>query len=210
MGACRVKNHDAEGVAGPAIVTKEALEAGLFCTGLLVNGGDRTGGGVARGFAQASVIGLGTAQDGIDERGGRRAEIERGHGAAVTGLQKRLSFGRGKQQLVGAVGVVVQKFDTRDERPGRLPVSDSLGANEIAPRIGAEMRGIDSPKNAVPIGVVALCAQSRSRACSNSSAALEPSCRTGAAAMRAETRNIFLCRRLDSAYLRKKPRQEPP
>src|SRR5882724_4514240 len=68
-------------------------------------------------------------------------------------------FKRGKEQLVRAVGVVVQKFDTRDERAGNLPVGDGLGANEIAPGIGAKMRGIDSAKNTVPIGIVALGAQ---------------------------------------------------
>src|SRR5712692_931524 len=126
---------------------------------LFMNRGDRAGGGLACGIAQPRVISLGAAQDGIDERGGCGAEIEGGDGAAVIGLQKRLSFERGKQQLVGAVGVVVQEFDARDECAGNLPVSDGLGANQIAPGIGAEMRGIDSAKNAVPIGVVALGAQ---------------------------------------------------
>jgi len=143
-------------VAGPAIVAKEALEAGLFHAGLFVDASDGAGGGLARGFAQAGVIGLRAPQDGIDEGGGRGAEIERGDGATVTGLQKRLRFGRSKEQLVGAVGVVVQELDARDEGTGSLPVGDGLGANEIAPGIGAEMRGVNPAKNAVPIGVVAL------------------------------------------------------
>src|SRR6266478_6148333 len=157
--ASGIEDQDAESVAGPAIVTKIFLKAGLFHAGLFVDARDGAGGGLACGIAQARVIGLGAAQDGIDERGGRGAEIERGDGAAVIGLQERLSFERGKQQLVGAVGVVVQEFDARDERAGNQPVSDGLGANQIAPGIGAVMRGIDSAKNAVPIGVVALGAQ---------------------------------------------------
>src|SRR5258708_5823108 len=146
-------------MSGPTIVAKEALKAGFFHASLFVDARDGAGGGLSRGFAQARVISVGAAEDGIDERGGRGAEIEGGDGAAVIGLQKRLSFERGKEQLVSAVGVVVQEFDTRGERAGSLPVSDSLGANEIAPGIGAEVRGINSAKNAVPIGVVALGAQ---------------------------------------------------
>src|SRR5713226_2268131 len=146
-------------MSGPAIVTKEALEAGLFYASLLVDARDGARCGIRGGFAQARVIGLGAAQDGIDERGGRGAEIKGGDGAAVTGLQERLSFGRGKEQFVGAVGVVVDELDARGEGAWRLAVGDGFGANEIAPRIGAEMRGIDTAKNAVPIGVVTLGAQ---------------------------------------------------
>src|SRR5207245_2448006 len=113
-------------------------QAGLFYAGLFVNGSDRAGGGLSRGFTQARMIGLGAAQDGIDQRGCRGAEIERGDGAAVIGLQKSLSIERGKEQLVGAVGVVVQELDARDERTGSLPVGDGLGANQVAPGIGAE------------------------------------------------------------------------
>src|SRR5438128_1179818 len=156
VSAMRIKNHDAEGVARPAIVAKEALEAGFFDAGLFVNGSDGAGGGLSRGFAQARVIGLGAAEDRVDERGGRRAKIERGDGAAVIGFYKRLSFERGKEQLVGAVSIVVKELDTRRERAGRLAVRDRLGANQVAPRIGTKMRRIDSAEDAVPIGVVAL------------------------------------------------------
>ncbi len=159
MSARGIENQDAEGVARPAIVAEETLEAGLLHASLFVNGGNSSGGGLACGFAQARVIGLGTAQNGIDERGRRGPEIERSDGASVAGLQEHLSLERSKKQLVRAVRVVVQKFDARHERAGNLAVGDSFGANEIAPGIGAEMRGIDSAKNAVPIGVVALGAQ---------------------------------------------------
>src|SRR5258708_33242403 len=53
MGARRVKDQDAKSVAGPAIIAKEALEAGLLYASLLVNGSDGAGGGLSRGFAQA-------------------------------------------------------------------------------------------------------------------------------------------------------------
>src|SRR5258708_34765123 len=154
-----IEEQNAEGVTGPAIVTKEALQARLFHPGLLVNGSDCAGGGFSCGFAQSRVVSLGLAQDGIDKRSRSGAEIERGDGAAVARLQEHLSFGRGKEQLICAVGVVVQEFDTWNERAGSLTVSDGLGANQVAPGIGAEMRGIYSAKYAVPIGVVALRAQ---------------------------------------------------
>src|SRR5258707_644398 len=159
MRARGIEKQNAESVARPAIITKKAFEAGLLDAGLFVDAGDSAGSGIAGGFAQARVISLRAAQDGIDERGGRGAEVEGGKGAAVNGLQERLSLGRGQEQLVGAVGVVIEQFNARSERAGGLPVSDGFGANEIAPRISAEVRGIDAAKNAVPIGVVALRAQ---------------------------------------------------
>src|SRR6266436_6775117 len=159
MGARGIEDQNAEGMARPAIVAEEAFEAGLLDAGLFVDARDSAGSGVPSSFAQARVISLGTAQDGINQGGGSGPEIERGNGAGVTGFQERLSFRRREEQLVGAVGIVVQKLDTREERAGSLPVGDSLSANEIAPGIGAEMGSIDAAKNAVPIGVVALRAQ---------------------------------------------------
>src|SRR5438552_10341545 len=146
-------------MARPAVVAKEALQAGLLDTGLFVNGSDRASGRPPRGFAQARVISLWAAQDGVDERGSRGTEIECGDGAAVIGLHKRLSVQRGEEQFVGTVGVIVQEFDARRKRAERFPGSDGFGANKIAPGISAQMRSIDSAKNAVPIGVVALRAQ---------------------------------------------------
>src|SRR4029077_11996615 len=150
MGARGIEDQDAEGVAGPAIVAKIFFKAGFFYAGLLVNAcdGAGNGSGIRSGFAQARVIGLGAAQDGIDEGGGRGAEIKRGDGTAVIGLQERLSLGNGQEQLVGAVSVVVEQFDARGEGAGRLAVSDGFGANQIAPGIGAEMRGVNSAKDA--------------------------------------------------------------
>src|SRR5260370_4112284 len=156
VGARGIKEQDAEGVARPAIVAEEALKAGLVYAGLFVDACNSASSGIAGSGAQTRMISLGASQNGIDEGGGSGAEIERDNGASVTGFQERLGFRRGEEQLVGAVGVVVQEFDTREERAGGLPVGDSLGANEIAPGIGAEMGSIDSAKNAVPISVVAL------------------------------------------------------
>src|SRR5207249_10409807 len=95
--AIGVENHDAEGVARPPVVTKEALQAGLLDTGLFVNGSDRASGRLPRGFPQARVISLWAAQDGIDECGSRGPEIEGREGAAVIGLHKRLSLQRGER-----------------------------------------------------------------------------------------------------------------
>src|SRR5258708_24484226 len=141
-------------MSGPTIVAKEALKAGFFHASLFVDARDGAGGGLSRGFAQARVISLGAAEDGIDERGGRGAESEGGDGAAVIGLQKRLSFERGKEQLVSAVRVVVQEFDTRGERAASLPVIHSRGARDIAPGIAPAGRVINSATHAVPIFAV--------------------------------------------------------
>src|SRR2546430_8178758 len=51
LGARRIENQDAEGVARPAVIAKKALEARLLDAGLLVNGGDGTRGGRVGGFA---------------------------------------------------------------------------------------------------------------------------------------------------------------
>src|SRR6059058_11193 len=140
LGARRIENQDAEGVARPAVIAKKALEARLLDAGLLVNGDGRAGGAGSRGFAQARVISLGAAQDGIHERGGRGTKIERGNGSAVAGLQNRLKFRRREEQLVRAIGVVVEHFHTWSGRAGSEAVSNRLGANKIASGIGAEVR----------------------------------------------------------------------
>ena len=159
MRARRIEKQDAESVARPAIVTEKTLEAGLLDASLFVDRSDRVGGGLSGGFAQGGVIGLRPAQDGIHHRRGSRAEIERRDGPAVSGLQERLVFGGGEKEFVGAVGVVVQLLDTRNERAGSMQIGDGFGANQVAPRIGAEMRGVDAAENAMPIGIVALGAQ---------------------------------------------------
>src|SRR5260370_2883671 len=60
---------------------------------------------------------------------------------------------------MGSVGYTVKRSQAGSQRPGSLVVGDRFGANEITPRISAEMRGINPAKNAVPVGVVALGAQ---------------------------------------------------
>ena len=157
--AGRIENQNAESVARPAVVAQEAFQAGFLDAGLFMNGRDRGGGGFPGGFAQARVVGLGTPQNRVDESGGRRTEIERGDGGPVARLQERLAFRRGEEQFVRAVRIVVQQFDARDERAGSLAVGNQFRADEIAPGVGAQMRCINSAKDAVPIGVIALSAQ---------------------------------------------------
>src|SRR2546429_109738 len=86
LRARRIKNQNAESVTRPTVVAKEALEAGFFDARLFVDGGDRSGNRGSRSFAQARVVSLGTAQDGIDERDGSRTKVQGGDGAAVAGL----------------------------------------------------------------------------------------------------------------------------
>src|ERR1700747_2042207 len=159
LRARRIKNQNAESVTRPTVVAKEALEAGFFDARLFVDGGDRSGNRGSRSFAQARVVSLGTAQDGIDERDGSRTKVQGGDGAAVAGLQERLEFRGGKKQFVRAVGVVVEHLDARRVGAGSEAVGDGLRTDEIARGIGAEMRRVDSPEDAVPVGIVALRAQ---------------------------------------------------
>src|SRR5260370_5186160 len=114
MRARGIEKQNAESVGRPAIITKKAFEAGLLDASLFVDARDSAGSGIAGGSAQARVISLRAAQDGIDERGGRGTEVEGGKGAAVSGLQERLSLGRGQEQLVRAVVGVVEQFKPRD------------------------------------------------------------------------------------------------
>ena len=222
LRARRIENQDAEGVARPAVIAKKALEARLLDAGLLVNGDGRAGGAGSRGFAQARVISLGAAQDGIDERGSSGAEIERGDGSAVTGFQQRLGFRRREEQLVGTVGVVVQKFDTREERAGGLPVDavfeTGLRGHLERYRMAGYDLEVDGPRF-VPLEIALLvCVLPDYFRAHVTAAVLDVLCfsrcsqggAAAAAAIRAETCSIFLCSRLDSGYLRKKPRHEPP
>src|SRR5215472_9513982 len=159
LGARGIKDQNAESVTRPAVVAKEALEAGFFDACLFVDGGDRAGHSGSRSFAQARVVSLGTAQDGIDERDTSGAKVQSSDGAAIAGLQERLEFRGSKKQFVRAVGVVVEHFDARRMRAGSEAVGDGFRTDEIACGIGAEMRSVDSPEDAVPVGIVALRAQ---------------------------------------------------
>src|SRR5215831_12364516 len=116
LGARRIKDQHKESVTRPAVVVKEALEAGFFDARLFVDGGDRAGHRGSRSFAQARVVSLGTAQDGIDERDCHGAKVQGSDGAAIAGLQERLEFRGGKKQFVRAVGVVVEHLDARRMR----------------------------------------------------------------------------------------------
>src|SRR5713226_7181633 len=158
LRARRIEEHHAKGVTRPAIVAKEALEARLLDASLIVNGHDGALSKI-RGVAEAIVIGLGTAHHGIYERRGSGTKIESGERAAIGRLQDRLILGRRVHQLIGAVGIKVQQFDTRDETAGSLAVGDGFGADEAAPDFRAEMGSVDAAENAVPVSVVALSAE---------------------------------------------------
>jgi hypothetical protein len=105
------------------------------------------------------VIRLGPPQDRVDERGCGGAEIECGECAAVGWLYKRLILGRCEQQLIDSVAIVIQRFHARGKRAGRVPVCDGLGADQIAPKVGAKMRRVKPAEDSVPIGIVALRAE---------------------------------------------------
>src|SRR5580692_5366843 len=146
-------------MARPAIIAEKTLETGFLDESLFVNGCDGAWSRGFRGFAETRVVSLGPALDGIDKGGAGKTKIEGGDCAAVSGLEQRLVFGGGKEVLVGTVGVVVEQLDAGHERCGGLAVGNGFGANQIAPEVGAEMRGVEAAEDAVPVGVVALSAQ---------------------------------------------------
>src|SRR5579863_400257 len=158
LGARGIEQEQTKSVAGPAIVTEIAFEPGLLDARLLVNGGDGAGGGFG-GVAQAGVIGLGAADDGIDERGGGRTKVEGRDGAAIGRLQQGLIFSGGEEELVGAVAIIVERFDARREAARSLLVGEKLGADEAAPKLGAQMRSVKTAEDSVPVGIIALRAE---------------------------------------------------
>ena len=153
---CFEKQH-AKSMAGEAIVAEEALEIGLLHTDLIVDGNGRAAvAGIAGGFSEAVVVSLGTALDRVDERGSGGAEVEGGDGGTVGRLEKDLVFGRGEEKLGGAVGIVIEKFDAGNVAAGSELIDERFGANKIAPKFGAEMRGVESAENTVPVSVISL------------------------------------------------------
>src|SRR5260370_39318401 len=100
-----------ERVARPAVVAEKTFETRLLGARLFVDGSDADG--RLRRITEPRVIGLGTPRDGIDERRGGGTKIEGRERAAIDRLQERLIFGRGEEQLGGAVGVVVKQFNSR-------------------------------------------------------------------------------------------------
>lgn len=158
-GASGVENQDTEGVTGPAIVSKEAFQVRLLDADLVVNGSDGPRNGHAGDFAQAGMVGLEAAHHGVDEGGSGGAKIERGDGGAIFGLEKRLPVRGAEEEFIGAVSVVIEKFDAWSGRFRVLLISDGFGADEVAPRIGAEMGSVDAAENTVPIDVIALSAE---------------------------------------------------
>src|SRR5260370_29094669 len=155
VGAHGIKQKQAKGVAGPAVVTQEAFETGFLDTRLFVNGGDG-GGRVFGDVAKTRVISFGAAQNGIDERGGGGTKVQGRNRCAIGGFQQGLIFRRSEEELVDAVAIVVKRFHARRESAGSLLVREDLGANQIAPQLGAQVGSVEAAEDAVPIGVVAL------------------------------------------------------
>src|SRR6266849_4894200 len=154
-----IKKQDAKRVPWPAVVAEKALEAGLLDACLLVNGSNLPRGRLSRSLAQGRVVRLRPAQNGVYERRSGRPEIERGDGPPIAGFQQGLILRSGEEQFAGAIGIVIEQFDAGHQCTGSVEVGEGFGANEIAPRIGAEMRSVDPTEYAVPKGVVALCPQ---------------------------------------------------
>src|SRR5260370_2225342 len=90
VGARGIKQKQAKGVAGPAVVTQEAFETRFLDTRLFVNGGDGGGRGF-RDVAKTRVLSCGAAQNGSGKRGGG--------GTKVQG-RKRFALGRCHQRPV--------------------------------------------------------------------------------------------------------------
>src|SRR5258708_4716681 len=150
-----IKQKQTKGVAGPAVVTQEAFEAGFLDTRLFVNGGDG-GGRVFGDVAKTRVISFGAAQNGIDERGGGGTKVQRRNRCAIGGFQQGLIFRRSEEELVDAVAIVVKRFHARRESAGSLLIREELGANQIAPQLAAQMGSVEAAEDTAPIGVVAL------------------------------------------------------
>src|ERR1700741_4104419 len=105
------------------------------------------------------MVGFRPPLHGIYERRRVRTKIQRRQSPAVGGFQKRLIFRPGEQQLVFAIAVIVEHFDASDLSSGNKFIRSGLGANQVSPKLSAEMRSVQSAKNTMPIGIVALRAE---------------------------------------------------
>src|SRR4029077_7420446 len=63
-------------------------------------------------------------------------------------------FGSGEEEFVRAVAIIIEGFDARGEAVGSLLVSEQLGADEAAPKLGAQMRSVKTAEDSVPVGIV--------------------------------------------------------
>src|SRR6266436_1932977 len=69
LGTLGIENQDTKRVARPAIILQKTVKVRFLDASLFVNRGDGSRCGVGS-FAQASVVGLGSALHGVDERRG--------------------------------------------------------------------------------------------------------------------------------------------
>ncbi len=74
-------------------------------------------------------------------------------------FQQGLEFRRAEQNLHGSVGIVVHQFDTWHQTAGCELVREGLRTDQIAPDFGAQVRRVNSAKNAMPVSVIPLPAQ---------------------------------------------------
>src|SRR5713226_2246043 len=155
-----IEEEQTKGVARPAIVTEVALETGLFDACLFVDGDDGAG-RVVGDFAKPRMIGLRAAQDGIDKGRSGRAKIKGRDGAPVRRLHQSLIFGGREEQFACAVTIIIESFHERPEASRRLLIGDELTADETAPELRAQVRGVETAENAVPVGVIALRAEEK-------------------------------------------------
>src|SRR5208283_3116623 len=138
--APRIEQQKAERMASEAVIAQVSLEVRLLHVNLVMNGDGpilrRCAGG---GFTEPRVISLAAPHDGIDERRGSRAEIERGERGAIGGLQKRLIFGGREKEFRSTIGVVIEHFDARESASWRELVGQGFRANKPTPQLCAEM-----------------------------------------------------------------------
>ena len=148
-----------EGISRPAVVVQPALKALFLGARLLVNG-LRALDALRGKISQLGVIGLRAALKRVDQRHVRRAKIERGNRASIIGNDERGVAVGSEIDFVAAVGIEIERGRV-SEGPlvMREPVGDGLGLREGAPDGGAQVRRVESAKNSVPVGVVALPAQ---------------------------------------------------
>ena len=108
---------------------KKTFKTGLFDQSLFVDGRDSAGHGSFRGFAEACVVSLRPALDGIYKSRGSGTKVERSESSTVGGFEQRLILGGGEEVLMRAVSVLVQQLDVGYESGGGLAVGDGFGAN---------------------------------------------------------------------------------
>src|SRR5215472_7491937 len=105
------------------------------------------------------MVGLRTPRDGVNQRGAARTKVENRNRGSVGRLEQNLIFGCAEKKLGSSIGIVVQKLRPRNHVAGSELIGKRFRPNQVAPELGAQMRRVDTAKNAVPVGVIALATQ---------------------------------------------------